>query len=231
MKHIVLLLVVFCLFSSISAEKKQKKDIGDFPLVLEYLGSCDQFNTVDYPQLYASNFEQGSCLPIKLEDDFPDDAELTTTYVCTQVSEGKALIHFISIGTTNTKWAISFKPSNPFRALGENRYARRPSCEVAKDYRTTFDFVYSCSDNYVELKGAYVINSDRIYIFPPDVSPSTCITQVAGVTQACPYINTLDGNGYCEYIATQDLLNLDTPFIQKDDHHSYILSSNGYDKK
>ena len=192
-----------------------KRDFGDIPLILEYLGSCDEFNA-DYNTSYVSTFNHGECLPIKTVAPFnhPDIDDLISNYVCTPIVEGKSIIHFVEIlnGTVpQPNFVFSFIPSFAFRALGGNRYMRRPNCDIAEDVCTSFEFATSCSENFIEMRGSYVINKDRIYVFPNGVSANSCVFQ----GNPCPYINSTMNFGMCAYEAPTELLLTNSPFFDE----------------
>ena len=223
MKRILFLLVIFVLNSF--AIKLSSRTLGPehVQLQIEYLGNCQEFNSLDSSSVYISS-SNDSCLPITLAGGL-DTNNLQTDYFCSDISAHRSIIHFVEIFETNettlsTEFVFSFIPSRPFRAhapSGSIAFARRPNCEIqTTTCNSTYTFVSHCQKVDVVKQKKYVVSHDRIYIGVNTYFSSICKDTALS---CCAYVDpkSTTGVGICPNTAPTDLL----AFPKKRPYNSY----------
>ena len=135
-------------------------------LEIEYLGSCNQFDSKVVPTIMVSNVTGGRCLPFN-ETDFTDPNDLTADYFCTDFGD-RSIVHFVEVYSVNdstpvTPFIISLIPDVPFRS--SLRPVIQPDCEKSYSVCTEGNSVVSsCTPNPVVLKKGFVLSKERIYL-------------------------------------------------------------------
>jgi len=181
-------------------------------LEIYFKASCSRVNEVLKTIRVSSHRNCDKCLPISLLPGNPDNNDLNSHTLCTDIDfdgHKRSLVRIVEVfsGTNETAplpdgitYILSLRSEFAFKVKGDVTYMFRPHCFVERDVCNRSIAIVSKCDNRVpnidddfDREGFLENGQERIYILQSGQVIESCNT----TSTCCPYVSTED-NGICK---------------------------------
>jgi len=240
-----LLIAVILLISFINC-KETERGIQAETVALEiyFKGPCSRVNKVINTIRVSSHRECDKCLPISLSPGNPDNNDLNSHILCTDMGVGGhiSLVRIVEVfsGTDDTvevpadSFILSIESEVPFKVKGNVTYMAKPLCLINEDFCTTTTIVGRCIERILHENEDFDIDGfydnavvERIYILQPGQDIQSCNSS----TTCCPYVSTDTSTSICKLqqrvdgrLGSQtdfsDSIPIEHHHFEHEDHHN-----------